>query len=206
MTLQFQATANGSQSSFARVLSAPNETCVPSNPTISNILFGTAAAANWQTLSQNIGLDGYPDVLLQMAGDWRRPPYAFNNSANSLEDTLGIVAALVTARVNTSGQYVSADWINAQHNNMSGSAVVAATRLGSGRTEAIIFVVPPLLSFIFLARLTLMKLGLGFTSRKRERESIVPKYSSSMRELMGLGHTVGPGAAARALRAAGETP
>jgi hypothetical protein len=111
-------------------------------------------------------------------------------AANSLEDTLGIVAALVTARVNTSGQYVSADWINAQHNNMSGSAVVAATRLGSGRTEAIIFVVPPLLSFIFLARLTLMKLDLGFTSRKRERESIAPKYSSSMRELMGLGHTV----------------
>lgn len=193
VTLQFQAATNGSQSSFARVLSAADGKegeCTPMHPTISNILFATAAAANWQTLSQNEGIDGYPDVLLQMAGDWRRPPYAFENSVNALEDTLGVVAALVAARVNTSGLYVPADWAGDHGSVVSGEAVVVATRLGSGRLEAVVLVLPPLVSLLILARLMFKKLGLDLLRCKHERGSVAPKYSSSMTQLMGLGHLV----------------
>ena len=75
VTLDLQGTKNASDTNFARILSSTGEECQPIQPTISNILFATAAAANWQLLSQNMGLDGLADSLGQATGNWRGPPY-----------------------------------------------------------------------------------------------------------------------------------
>jgi hypothetical protein len=45
----------------------------------------------------------------KVTGEWRKPLYPFPNSRNALEDSLGLVAALVVSRVNNSGRFVPAE-------------------------------------------------------------------------------------------------
>jgi hypothetical protein len=71
VTLDLQGLAHVSQSSYGRVLSSSGQACTPVALVISNFFYGTAAAANWRLLSQNIGADGYFDILPCMTmGRW----------------------------------------------------------------------------------------------------------------------------------------
>jgi len=66
-------------------------------------LIATAAAANRYPLVQNVGIYGLFDLIGQIAG-FRGPPYAFNNSPNALSDVLGLTAAIVSSRLNSTLQ------------------------------------------------------------------------------------------------------
>lgn len=152
VTLTLQGSSNASDASFARTLSSSGEECQPIQPTISNVLFATAAAANWQLLSQNLGIDGLTDSLGQATGNWRKPPYAFPNSRNPLEDSLGLVAALVVSRVNNSGRYVPAEESTGEY------AYVQATRLGTGKREALLLLLPLVVTTVVLLVLMIMSI------------------------------------------------
>lgn len=191
VTLGLQGAENVSQSSYGRVLSSSGE-CTPVEPVISNILFATAAAANWQLLSQNIGADGYFDMLSLIAGNWRQPPYAFPNSQNGLEDALGLVSAMVASRVNNSGRFVPAE-ATAQGRYGGASAQVLATRLGTGKKEALLLLIAPVGSALILGYLILRSCsvsGLGLNERRVSDTFAADaryRYAESIRELMLLG-------------------
>jgi hypothetical protein len=138
VTLNLQS-SNASGSSYARSLLG-HEPCHPTPGTnaIDEVLIATSAAANWEILSQNQGLDGYFDLLNDLTGDNRPPPYAFNHSANALEDVLGLISALVASRINSSKVAVD------------GTAVVTATIVGSGKSFSFAFIVPPAAAAIVL--------------------------------------------------------
>jgi len=139
VTLEFQ-NVNVSGSTYSRLLTGSR----PCNPELSIIgpeLFATAAAANWYPLLQNYGLDGLFDLIGQQAG-FRGPPYAFNDSPNALSDVLGLTAALVSSRLNSTLQLP-----------VNGTAYVTAARIGSGNTFALILILPSLACCFILAYL-----------------------------------------------------
>lgn len=130
VTLEIQ-NVNVSGSTYARLLTG-GEACKPEVSILGPELFATAAAANWYPLLQNFGLDGLFDLIGQEAG-FRGPPYAFNESPNALSDVLGLTAALVSSRLNSTLQLP-----------VNGTAYVMAARIGSGNTFALVFVLPSL--------------------------------------------------------------
>jgi hypothetical protein len=137
LTLQI---SNVSESSYARTLQG-YEPCIPRTWTIGTDLIATSAAANWQLLDQNSGLDGWFDTINYLAsgsGPAREPPWAFNNSANALEDVLGLTAALVGSRINSSAVI------------LDGTTSIVATRIGSGKFFALVFTIPPLAAALIL--------------------------------------------------------
>lgn len=115
--------------------------CTPLNPTVSDVLFATAATANWNTVMENFGLDGYFSTINRAVGRNRGPPYAFSNSRNALEDVLGLIAAMVTANLNTTDGAVAADAIGP---NGNGQAIIQATRLGNDNPWLLWLLFPPL--------------------------------------------------------------
>jgi hypothetical protein len=121
----------------------------PGTPSaITEYLFGVSAAALWQLLSQNDGLDGFPDTITKLTlGDTtgRGPPWAFNDSTNALEDVLGLNAALVASRAPR----------NVTYTNIDGSVTVSALRVGSGSTFAIAYILPPMITALILVYLIL---------------------------------------------------
>ena len=187
VTLTLQGSSNTSDTSFARTLSSSGEECHPVQPIISNILFATAAAANWQLLSQNMGIVGLTDSLGQATGNWRKPPYAFPNSRNPLEDSLGLVAALVVSRVNNSGRYVPTEESTGEY------AYVQATRLGTRKREALLLLVPPVATtivFLVLMFVSFRNEQSHYNSRISppcsDREDSRP-YTESLQRLIQLG-------------------
>ncbi|PMD42848.1 hypothetical protein L207DRAFT_623102 [Hyaloscypha variabilis F] len=191
--LSFQGSNIGVNSSFARTLSSSGEECQPLQPTISNILFATVAGANWQLLIQNQGIDGLTDSLSQITGSWRKPPYAFTNSQNPLEDSLGLVAALVVSRVNNSGNYVPAEDSKGEY------AYVQATRLGTGKRETLLLLIPLVTTTIVLLSLIIMsfKDGQGQSQYQSLPSDAVGKdsipYTESLLRLIGLAPALEPG-------------
>jgi len=133
-------------------LSGDATDCRDFDPSANLGLFGAAVSANWQPLSQNDGLSGWFDSINQMTIDKsgrqaREPPYAFDNSRNALEDTLGLVIGLATARINGTSESVQArgTFINA--------------RVGSGKLPGLAYAVPPLLTAVVLLVLALSVLS-----------------------------------------------
>lgn len=128
---------NISESSYSRTLIG-QDPCIPEVSTIDDILISTSAAANWQLLQQNAGVDGWFDSIGQLTfentvestGISRQSPWAFNNSINALEDVLGLTAALVASRRNSSMIAIN------------GSTIVTTTRVGSGYKVGLIFIIP----------------------------------------------------------------
>lgn len=112
-------------------------------------LLATAVAANWQPLFQNEGADGWFDSISQKVTvdekgmQPRLRPYAFNNSQNALDDTLGLVIALTTARMDRSLE------------NVSANATVINTRVGSGKLASLAYALPPLITAATLLALFL---------------------------------------------------
>jgi hypothetical protein len=175
------------------VLSSSGQSCTPVAPVISNIFYGTAAAVNWQLLSQNIGADGYFDMLSLIAGNWREPPYSFSNSANGPEDALGLIAALVVSRVNTSGSCVPADRVAVRGTAGSAYATVLATRLRPGNKVVLLLLFAPICSVLILGYLILRSFSIDLFHLREakasdvEFESTFLRYVESMRELILLG-------------------
>lgn len=96
----------------------------------------------------------------------REPPWAFNNSANALEDVLGLTAALVVSRINSSTVAINA------------TSVVTTTRIGTGSLYSLVFTIPPAIAFLVLISL------LRFLSPTHSDSAVV---SSSMISLINLG-------------------
>jgi hypothetical protein len=190
VTLNVQAGKIKEGSNYTYYLSG-GEPCTPIYPTISNILFVTAAIANHNLVWENLGLDQYFSAIHNAAGFNRGPPYAFTNSRNALEDTLGLVAALAVSNVPFSGGNVSADATE----NLGGSAyaLVEATRLGTNALEGLLLLIPPVGSFLILTWLLLNNFlsdrGPGGVAYKDLPEKEHPRrYAAvSIRELMLLG-------------------
>jgi hypothetical protein len=139
VTLEFQ-NVNVSGATYSRLLTGGGA-CKPEVSIIGPELLATAAAANWYPLLQNEGLDGLFDLIGQQAG-FRGPPYAFNDSPNALSDVLGLTAALVSSRLNSTLQLP-----------VNGTAYVTAARVGSGNKFALVFVLPSLACCFILAYL-----------------------------------------------------
>lgn len=119
------------------------ETCTPTTPTISNKLFVTVAAG----VSHLLNVDNYLATLMNIAGGDRGPPYAFNNSKNALEDSLGVLAAMAVSRIPMDGGVV-ADAVGDP-----AYATVQVTRLGSESSEILFLLIPPICSLFILAYL-----------------------------------------------------
>jgi hypothetical protein len=170
VTLNLQS-LNNPGSHFARRLFSSGETC--SGPELDRSLCALTASANWQTLHQNDGLDGWPDTLWEATGLGRKPPYAFDNSDNALEDTLGLVAALVGSMWNTTST-----------KTIGSEVVVTNIRMGSGKLPALAYLFPP----VFAAAL-LLALIISTCFFKRDNSRV---YSSAkLEDLIEFGKEVG---------------
>lgn len=169
VTLNLQ-NSNASGSSYARSLLG-HEPChpTPGANAIDEVLIATSAAANWQILYQNKGQDGYFDLLDDLTENNRPPPYAFNHSANALEDVLGLISALVASRINSSTVAVD------------GTAVVTATLVGSAKSFAFAYLAPPTAAAIVLFYLIVTTHTLKGDLYK----------SSKMNDLIEFGQTLG---------------
>ena len=121
-----------------------------------------------------MGLDGLFDILSQIFGNWRGPSYVFSNSRNGLKDALGLVAALIISRVNNLERYVPAE-----DNDGGTSAFIQATRLGTGKLEAFLLLIPPVITALILCVLLVIGLGNEVSAGK--------PYTKSLRELIRLG-------------------
>jgi hypothetical protein len=140
VTLMQKASNNLSSVPTSFYLSG-GDPCTPKHPTIGNHLFVNAATANWQMLQQGFGLDGYIATLAGITKQKRKGPYAFNNSKNALEDTLGLISAVVVANLGINGGNVSAE---AEGPNGNTTMIIEATRLGSDSWWTLFFIIPPL--------------------------------------------------------------
>jgi hypothetical protein len=146
VTLSLQDTNQISKTNLGRQVAGFGEECEIFKPEENYGLLAIAAVANWQDLQQNEGSDGWFDSINQFTVDPtgsapRLPPYAFQNSQNSLEDVLGLTAALVTSRLNSTTVRVP------------GTAMITSTRVGSGKLFGLVYVIPP-----FFAALVLLAL------------------------------------------------
>ena len=104
-----------------------------------------------------------------MTGNYRPPPYAFNHSANALEDVLGLISALVASRINSSTVAVN------------GTAVVTVTLVGSAKSFAFAYLAPPTAAAIVLFYLIV-------TTHTLEGDLY---KSSKMNDLIEFGQTLG---------------
>ncbi|KAF3930624.1 hypothetical protein ABW19_dt0205550 [Dactylella cylindrospora] len=135
-----------SQTRYMRFLNSTGNSC--SGPPIIRDVIATAASANWQTLLQQAGADGWWDLVWQASGNGRSAPYAFEQSTNALEDVLGLVTAMVTARMNSTTT-----------RTINSTAVVQATRIGDGEVSSVAFAIPSLLAVVILLILIFELLG-----------------------------------------------
>jgi hypothetical protein len=190
VTLDLQAIERKNGSKYAYYLSG-GEPCTPVQETISNTLFVTAAVANHNLVRENFGLSGYFSTVRSIAGFDRGPPYAFANSRNALEDSLGLVAALAVSSLQISGANVSANAL--EDHGGSAYAVVEATRLGTDKLEALLLLIPPVGSFVILAYLVAKSFRDDRGPRGREHGNMLKdkrprRYAAeSVYELMLLG-------------------
>jgi hypothetical protein len=143
VTLSFQDAKQIQQTNLGRQLNGRDEDCGTFDPDQNLGVMGSAVSANWQPLAQNDGVGGWFDSINQMTIDSsgrqsRLSPYAFPNSQNALEDTLGLVAGLATARLNGTME------------NVPTNVVVIHTRVGSGRLVGLVYAIPPLSAALIL--------------------------------------------------------
>ncbi|KAK4221723.1 hypothetical protein QBC38DRAFT_491523 [Podospora fimiseda] len=137
---------------YTRFLSS-GERC--QGPEMSMSRLATVAAANWQTLFQNDGTDGWFDLVWEATGGHygRKEGFGFGDSTNALEDVLGLVTAMVGARFNGSERYVIDTVVE-----------IEATRVGSGSLLVLLWVLAPLFAAGVIVTLLVMTEKLGFRS------------------------------------------
>lgn len=164
VTLALRDSRQIQETSMGRQLTGGETDCQQFDGSENLGLFGAAVSANWQPLSQNDGLDGWFDSINQMTIDKsgrqaRPPPYAFGSSVDALEDTLGLIIGLATARINGTSEKILA------------TGTVLNTRVGSGKLIGLAYVAPPLLTAI-----TLLVLFLLVLSERRQDFSCIQPY------------------------------
>jgi hypothetical protein len=158
VTLDFHPRRDGRGfDSGSRYYLSAEKPCKPVNPTISNILFATASFALRDLVRENTGNDHQTGTIFALTAQ-RPPPYAFDNSRNSLEDVLGLAAATGVSFLPLSDNFVVA-----ASNEDQSLVTVEATRLGTDHAVVYITLLPPILSFIVLSAL------LAIDSRKNWR-------------------------------------
>ncbi|KAH7190154.1 hypothetical protein DER44DRAFT_753402 [Fusarium oxysporum] len=145
VTLNFQDSQQRQETKLAMQLSGDSQDCASFDPDQNLGLFGSAISANWASIAQNDGFRGYIDSIMSTTVDYtpgirqpRQPPYAFQNSQNPLEDTLGLIIAMSTSRLNGTMDTLTAD------------AVIIHTRVGSGSLASFAYCIPPAISSITL--------------------------------------------------------
>ncbi|KAJ4129432.1 hypothetical protein NW765_016305 [Fusarium oxysporum] len=145
VTLNFQDSQQRQETKLAMQLSGDSQDCADFDPDQNLGLFGSAISANWASIAQNDGLKGYIDSIMSTTVNWtldmrepRQPPYAFQNSRNPLEDTLGLVIAMSSSRLNGTMDAITAN------------AVIIHTRVGSGSSASFAYCIPPAISAIIL--------------------------------------------------------
>lgn len=195
LTLDIQGVAKGNSSNLAWRLSGGDK-CTPVNATISNIHFVTAAMSPSDLVMERTGFDGYFATLINIAGFDRGPPYAFANSRNSLEDTLGLIAAMGVSRIPI--KYGGGIVANATAGGGGPAfAVIKVTRLGGDTGGVLVLLIPPLASFLALASIFLLSFRSNWRIGGSEYKDIPAnqrpmKYAAeSICELVALNHAHG---------------
>ncbi|KAG7409414.1 hypothetical protein Forpe1208_v011782 [Fusarium oxysporum f. sp. rapae] len=148
VSLQLRST-DAEQNRYMRYLKATGNKC--RGPPIIRDIIATAASANWQTLFQENAGSGWWDLVWEASNTAHGPrsaPFGFPESTNAMEDTLGLVAAMVTARMNSTATHT-----------VNSTAVVEATRIGNGQRSSLCFAIPPFLVAIILSGMLFRTLG-----------------------------------------------
>ncbi|KAK9415499.1 hypothetical protein SUNI508_10339 [Seiridium unicorne] len=147
VTLDVRALGEKNLSNVVQYLSG-GDSCVPEAPMISNKLFGVASAASIKAIGEKSGVDGDFSTISKLAIN-RKPPYAFPDSKNALEDVLGLISALVVAKIPVTGNGVSAAALGSTSG--SSTAIIEVTRLGSDSHFTLWLLLPPLSSLVILS-------------------------------------------------------
>jgi hypothetical protein len=111
---------------------------------------------------ENYGLDGYFATIHRIAVRRAGPPYAFNNSRNRLEDTLGVIAALSVSEMDLLDDKVAAFGLDGGR-EIPANAQIDVKRLG-GRGW---FLVPGLIPVVFSAGLLMYQLYASFNIKNQ---------------------------------------
>ncbi|KAF4990797.1 hypothetical protein FDECE_14239 [Fusarium decemcellulare] len=132
VTLNLQASemTNNTGMAYSRRLRG-GETCNPKEQTVGNLHFVAATASQYKMVMESYGLDGYFTTVHKVAGEDRGPPYAFNNSKNALEDTLGVIASLGVANMDLWDDPVVADAVG---EGGKAEAIIEIKQLGGNRS------------------------------------------------------------------------
>ncbi|KAH0556996.1 hypothetical protein GP486_005212 [Trichoglossum hirsutum] len=150
--LDFQYDTGDSGVAFGKVLFGNDKPCdgPAGYPAGSNARIALAALSSHSILSEGYGIAGWSQALAsgtldpnpdngfspRHSGTW-----AFDESQNTLEDFLGITAAMVASRI-----YNEKDALI----DTSGSAYISSWRIGSGSRVALVYAVPPLVVLLTL--------------------------------------------------------
>ena len=168
LSLKFQEEAITSTPSYSKIVSGV-EGCQKDNGTqwkLGNGYAGGAVAALVPPLSEGRFWNGMTNTIFNQAlrvndtsdrystvDSWKRlirkAPYGFENSANALEDVLGLTAGITMSQMSTLGSNADGsplkDTINF-HAPVAGHATFQCTRIGSGNRSALLFTLPALLT------------------------------------------------------------
>ena len=122
------------------------EPCVPEKESVGYLHHTAVALAQYKMVMENFGLDGHFSTVFRIAGVDRKPPYAFNQSRNGLEDALGVISALGVANLRVVGE----NGVAADAADERAEAVVDVRQLGYGNRVVLLLIIPPLMALIFL--------------------------------------------------------
>ncbi|ORX95136.1 hypothetical protein BCR34DRAFT_200438 [Clohesyomyces aquaticus] len=161
---------------FTRVLSASEPCRIPGNPAVAEALAATVAMGPYFPVYE-ITQNGWFQSIVNFAsstGDYgkaanesiRKPPFAFKDSTNALEDVLGLAGALAASRAVLNMSLVESQ----------GSVEVAFMRVGSGKLFAVIYSIVPLIVGLIMASMLMQTSRNGYGYQ-----------SSSLRDLVRLG-------------------
>ncbi|KAI0532593.1 hypothetical protein GGR58DRAFT_507231 [Xylaria digitata] len=123
--------------------------------------------------------DWYFATLHLLSGNRRGPPYAFPESKNALEDVLSLISGLAVSQLPLADEGISVAQVNRGGHNGISNAVIEITRLGTGSSEALWLLIPPVGSLIALFILFVMGIrrqwvrgGHGFSGSEHQRPQL----------------------------------
>ncbi|KAM7191835.1 hypothetical protein V8F33_008682 [Rhypophila sp. PSN 637] len=160
------ASRASSQPGYTRSL-VGGEKCTPAKESVGWPHFAAASTAMEKLVNENNGRDHYFNTIQRIASRWGRigPPFAFPDSQNALEDSLGVVAALAVSTMGIdeeggSDGAVIPEAILLDDGNKSGNrktvSPTAAINVSGFSSTPFIFalvLIPPVLTFAVLLHL-----------------------------------------------------
>jgi hypothetical protein len=171
LTLELQQGALNSAPSYSKLVSGVDgcpTTNASANWNLGDGYAGGAVAALEAPLSEGRYWNGMTNSILNRAlnvtdtsdrystvESWqnliRKKPYGFNESANALEDVLGLTTGITMSQMSTLDSMAPGSPLSDSKNfypPIAGNATFACTRVGSGNKSALLFTVPPLLALM----------------------------------------------------------